>query len=236
MRMRAQLVGVVLLGATSCMGVVESPTEETGQAAGTGGSRAENTATGGAIGSGLAPGSGGSSVDPGLGSGGQPGSFDGGASDAGAMGSGGAGLGSGSGGAPATGTGSSTLAVCTSKAMWTGGNNPTMRPGNTCQSCHSFTIAGTIYPTANEPTNCNGINGSTGVKVVITGADGRTLTLTPTASGNFYSSSSVKTPYTARITNGGATRAMAATQASGNCNSCHSQRGANGAPGRIMVP
>jgi nitrate/TMAO reductase-like tetraheme cytochrome c subunit len=111
-----------------------------------------------------------------------------------------------------------------------------MRPGNTCTSCHSFTIAGTLYPTAHEPTNCNGVNGSTGARIVISGADGRTLTLTPTAAGNFYSSTAVATPFTARVTGGAGTRAMATPQTSGNCNSCHTQNGANGSPGRMMIP
>jgi hypothetical protein len=112
-----------------------------------------------------------------------------------------------------------------------------MRPGIGCKSCHSFTIAGTVYPTAHEPMNCNGVNGSTGVRVVITGANGTTVTLTPSAAGNFYSNAAVTAPYTAKITNtAGGARAMVMMQSTGDCNSCHSQNGANGAPGRIMAP
>jgi mono/diheme cytochrome c family protein len=112
-----------------------------------------------------------------------------------------------------------------------------MRPGNDCKSCHSFTIAGTVYPTAHEPNNCDG-TAAGGLKVVITGADGTTMTLTPSAtSGNFYSSTQVKTPFTAKVTSSaGASRAMVASQTAGNCNSCHTPTGANSAPGRIMAP
>src|SRR5947208_3034410 len=81
--------------------------------------------------------------------------------------------------------GATTAAVCTSNQTWTGGNGAQMRPGIGCRSCHSFTIAGTVYPTAHEPTNCNGVDGSKGVRVVITGADGTMLTLTPNSVGNF---------------------------------------------------
>jgi len=148
----------------------------------------------------------------------------------------------GSGGAVGTGgmmagTGGSSAPVCTSGKTWTSGNGQDMRPGNDCKGCHSFTIAGTVYPTAHEPNNCDG-TAAGGIKVVVTGADGSTITLTPSAtSGNFYSNSTVKTPFTAKVTNSaGAVRMMVASQTAGNCNSCHTQDGGNGAPGRIMAP
>ena len=128
--------------------------------------------------------------------------------------------------------------------MWTGGNHGSadMNPGRACITCHStmngpsLTIAGTVYPTAHEPDLCNGANGSNGARVVITGADGATLTLTPGTSGNFNSRTAVKTPFRAKVTYMGRERAMAATQTSGDCNSCHTQTGANSAPGRILLP
>jgi nitrate/TMAO reductase-like tetraheme cytochrome c subunit len=112
-----------------------------------------------------------------------------------------------------------------------------MRPGNDCRSCHSFSVSGTVYPSAHEPTNCNG-TAAGGIKVVITGADGAILTLVPNStSGNFYSSSALKTPFSAKLTNSaGASRAMVSMQTAGNCNSCHTQNGTNSAPGRIMAP
>jgi hypothetical protein len=162
----------------------------------------------------------------------------GGASFGGNAGRGGAGAGgnAGRGGAGSGGSGMITQ-VCTSKKTWTNGNGTDMRPGNDCTGCHNFAIAGTVYPTLDEPNNCDG-TGAGGIKVLITGADNVTLTLTPSAtSGNFYSSSSVKTPYSVKLTNSaGASRSMVAHQTAGNCNSCHTPTGANGAPGRITAP
>lgn len=185
--------------------------------------------TGGVIGSGgrVAIGSGG--VAGGVGSGGR-------GPLGGRMGAGGV-LGSGGAGGIVAGSGGSSATVCSSGKTWTSGNGQDMRPGNDCKGCHSFTIAGTVYPTAHEPNNCDG-TASGGIKVVITGADGSTVTLTPSAaSGNFYSNSTIKTPFTAKVTNtAGAVRMMVASQTAGNCNSCHTQDGGNGAPGRIMAP
>jgi len=180
------------------------------------------TASGGIVGSGGALGSGGI-----VGSGGAGGR-------GGRAGTGGAGGAQGTGGAGAGGT---TPVMCSSGKMWTNGNGQDMRPGNDCTGCHSFTIAGTVYPTAHEPNNCDG-TAAGGIKVVITGADGSMMTLTPSAtSGNFYSSSAIKTPFTAQVVNSsGAVRMMMASQTKGNCNSCHTQDGASGAPGRIMAP
>jgi hypothetical protein len=137
----------------------------------------------------------------------------------------------------AAGSAGASAQVCTSKKTWTGGNGPDMRPGNDCRGCHSFTIDGTVFPTLNEPNNCDG-TGAAGVKVLITGSDNVTLTLTPSAtSGNFYSNTTVKTPFSVKLTNSaGKSRSMVAHQTAGNCNSCHTPTGANGAPGRIMAP
>ena len=136
--------------------------------------------------------------------------------------------------------------VCTSGKTWTGGDRGSadMNPGAACIGCHAstlgeaplFSIAGTLYPTIHEPDLCYGAPATAGAQVVITGADGHTLTLSPTAAGNFYSQTAVKTPYSAKVVTAGGERAMTATQTTGDCNSCHTQNGANNAPGRIMLP
>ncbi|MGD0679831.1 MAG: hypothetical protein ABSC94_30975 [Polyangiaceae bacterium] len=41
---------------------------------------------------------------------------------------------------------------------------------------------------------------------------------------------------TATITYNGKTAAMTTPQMTGDCNSCHTEQGANGAPGRIVLP
>jgi Tfp pilus assembly protein PilV len=42
--------------------------------------------------------------------------------------------------------------------------------------------------------------------------------------------------YHASVTTNGTTSSMVAAQATGDCMSCHTQAGANGAPGRILAP
>jgi hypothetical protein len=119
-----------------------------------------------------------------------------------------------------------------------------MHPGGACNTCHAttggeapqFTIAGTVYPTAHEPNDCFGV-GSGAAQVIIMDANGNTqLTISTNASGNFTSTTGISKPYRAKIVANGKTREMAATQTDGNCNSCHTVNGANGAPGRIMMP
>jgi mono/diheme cytochrome c family protein len=118
-----------------------------------------------------------------------------------------------------------------------------MNPGQACIACHTaeregprFAIAGTVYPTGHEPDGCNGSSG--GIQVVITDANGTAYTLTPNSAGNFYlqSAPGLALPYTAVVVQGGATRAMTEPQTSGDCNTCHTEAGAEGAPGRIVGP
>jgi cytochrome c553 len=134
--------------------------------------------------------------------------------------------------------------VCTSGTYWTRGNrgSSSMHPGSACVSCHSQGedgprgIAGTVYPTAHEPDDCNGTPGSTGVSVVITGADGAVTTLKVNSAGNFYSNRAVALPYRAKVVSGTKTREMTTPQTELDCNSCHTAGGASGAPGRIIAP
>jgi hypothetical protein len=160
---------------------------------------------------------------------------------AGTCGAGGAGGGAGGGTVDPLGA----TPRCTSGTTWTGGNNgnPMMNPGRACISCHAgeddaprFTIAGTLYPTGHEPNLCNGVNGTTGARVVIVDAANRTVTLTPNAAGNFMYTGTISTPYHAKVTYQGRERIMPVAQTSGDCNSCHTQTGTNGAPGRITLP
>ena len=115
-----------------------------------------------------------------------------------------------------------------------------MHPGGNCIECHSsggegprYAIAGTVMNDSKDDTNCDGVSG---VTVEITGANGQKITLTTNGAGNFFSSGSVPTPYTAKVISGGKTRAMSAAQTDLNCAGCHTAEGANGAPGRVFVP
>jgi hypothetical protein len=128
---------------------------------------------------------------------------------------------------------------CSSNMYWKSGSSSTMRPGEACIACHSkgdgpkLAIAGTVYPTAHEPDRCDGAMSG---QVVITDANGKTVTLAPNAAGNFSYQGTIAMPYHAKVVENGAERVMSAGQTSGDCNSCHTVTGANGAPGRIMLP
>jgi hypothetical protein len=98
-------------------------------------------------------------------------------------------------------------------------------------------LAGTVYPSAHEPIDCNGSNGlNNAVQVVITDASGQVTTLIVNGVGNFHTATNIALPFHAKVVSGGRERAMSAAQMIGDCNSCHTETGANGAPGRIMVP
>jgi hypothetical protein len=150
---------------------------------------------------------------------------------------------SATGGSATGGTGGDPFgggSLCTSKTTWKSGENQNMRPGEACIACHAtnkgpdFNVAGTVYPTGHEPNDCNGKGG---VTIVITDAKGTVRNLTVNSVGNFSFTGTLSMPYTAKVTtSSGATRAMVTAQSSGDCNSCHTEKGANGAPGRIVVP
>jgi len=129
-----------------------------------------------------------------------------------------------------------TPLVCTSKKTWSGGYSSTMHPGVACIGCHSFNIAGTVYPTAHEPDNCDGVAG--GMNVVVTDAHNKTATIAVNSAGNFLYAPSTKLvpPFTVKVVSSKGTRVMAGKAPNGNCNSCHTVKGASSAPGRIMAP
>lgn len=138
-----------------------------------------------------------------------------------------------------------TPSQCTSGKMWTSGNkgSPLMHPGGTCITCHEahndapfFSAAGTLFPTAHEPTDCNGF-GDEGAIVQITDANKNVYELQPNEVGNFILADPDFTPpYTVKITYQGRTRQMFGAQVNGDCNSCYTQNGSAGAPGRILLP
>lgn len=133
---------------------------------------------------------------------------------------------------------------CSSGLTWADGNEAStrMKPGSACLSCHvtkpgvpPFAIAGTVYPTLHEPDDCYGTPRSG--QVEITDSENRVLLLPVNSAGNFiqFASESVVPPFRARILFDGGQRSMKQPQMSGDCNSCHTQFGASGAPGRIVA-
>lgn len=162
----------------------------------------------------------------------------------------------GSGSDSATGTGGDPFGgevVCSRDEFWTKGNleSPNMHPGKACVTCHSslapevaaeYPIAGTVYPTGHEPDDCLGLDdGAEPAYVEITMADARVVKLAVNSSGNFVYNAiegggPVMFPITARVIQGDKERKMFSPQSSGDCNSCHTEAGASGAPGRIVGP
>lgn len=138
--------------------------------------------------------------------------------------------------------------TCSSRTLWTDGDSAStlMRPGAACNACHLenggapvFVVAGTVYPTLHEPDDCYGAAGSDGAVVVrVTGSDGATIDLPVSTSGNFFASSSsgIVFPIFAEVVTDDGVLAMCGWQADGDCNGCHTQEGANGAPGRVRLP
>jgi hypothetical protein len=140
------------------------------------------------------------------------------------------------------GTPTNTPLVCTSKKLWNNGNEGSsqMRPGGACITCHSkqggpnYVVAGTVYPTAHEPNDCNGVTGN--LTVVVTDKNGVTKTIPVNGVGNFSLNGQLAAPFKVKITNGAKERAMIGSLTAGDCNSCHTATGVNGAPGRVMAP
>jgi len=142
-----------------------------------------------------------------------------------------------------------TPVMCSSGTMWTLGNTKSaeMNPGQPCDTCHflggsasgyEFDVAGTVYATAHEPNNCNG---ATGASVVVTDSSNAVHTLAVNAAGNFYNFDylgvgAIPTPYTVKVVANGKERAMLTPLTTGDCNSCHTEQGAQNAPGRVMMP
>jgi cytochrome c553 len=139
-----------------------------------------------------------------------------------------------------------TATVCTSGKTGTTSGSSSMRPGEACISCHSkgegpiYPLMGTIYPTAHEPNDCVGASSGqyTGVQIIATDSQNHSVTLTPNSAGNFMgpSTGSLSGAYTIKIKYQGRERDMVTPQTSGDCNSCHTEKGTNNAPGRIMLP
>jgi cytochrome c553 len=137
--------------------------------------------------------------------------------------------------------------VCTSGTRTIGEDlqdKNTMHPGGACNACHAasgpdrpiFSIAGTVYSTLHEKDDCNAAPSVQGSQVVVTGADGRVTTILVNATGNFFLQRAIALPFKAKVVQNGKEHAMQAPQTVGDCNSCHTEQGSAGSPGRITIP
>jgi hypothetical protein len=141
-----------------------------------------------------------------------------------------------------TGGGVSYTPTCTSDQQWLYGDSesPMMHPGRACIDCHNqhfnaphLTIAGTVYPSAHDTDDCFGQGQAI---VEVHDAAGMTYSMTTNSAGNFYRKAGVTFPITAIVKYNGKEKAMKDPVDTGDCNSCHTEAGANGAPGRITLP
>lgn len=120
-----------------------------------------------------------------------------------------------------------------------GGGGGMMLPGRDCIDCHlsgegpNFEAAATVMPAYDEPNGCVGVDG---VLVRITEASGDVIELQTNGAGNFYTTKNIQTPYTAEVELDGVILAMVSPQTETDCAVCHTESGANGAPGRIIAP
>lgn len=138
-------------------------------------------------------------------------------------------------------------AACTSGTMWLLGDqgSSSMHPGRACNACHQVSggpnlrFAGTVYRGAHDVDDCNGAAPPPPLTVEITDKFGKTVTGAVNAAGNFTvqpPKGRFSAPYRAKILDGAKTRAMVGSVTSGDCNTCHSADGINGAPGRVLAP
>lgn len=152
--------------------------------------------------------------------------------------------------------------ICSSNSRWTQGTtgSPNMNPGLACRSCHlgnnfqgqnplgairpsrAHYFMGTAYSTLHEADLCRAASPPSDAVVQIldnTGTVRLSLPVSP-VSGNFYSGpgtmAGIALPYTARVVSGGNVREMKTPQTNGDCNTCHTEQGREGAPGRVMWP
>ncbi len=144
--------------------------------------------------------------------------------------------------------------VCTSGRHWDDPDDgsPQMNPGRACITCHSqqddedaldFWIGGTVFPTQFEEDACYGADGDgqhAGATVVVSDEQGNELTaLAVNGSGNFMlrkNQFNLQFPIKVKVVYDGRERKMNMSPPHGNCNECHTETGANGAPGRIFLP
>jgi hypothetical protein len=101
-----------------------------------------------------------------------------------------------------------------------------------------------VFPTGHAPNDCVPTAAQaanlTQAQVIITDANGQQVSIPVNSAGNFMRSAAATPalafPIHAKVVYMSKERAMVSAQTSGDCNSCHTQAGAQGAPGRIALP
>jgi hypothetical protein len=135
------------------------------------------------------------------------------------------------------------LANCSTHSLWTLGNqaSPVMTPGRECVACHVatsgeptliYTVAGTVMGALHDPDDCNGIGS---VEVNLAG-NGGNLTLITNAAGNFFTRTAITPPYVPTLNLAGRRTTGGMHNDTGNCGTCHTVDGTQGAVGRLVAP
>ena len=109
-----------------------------------------------------------------------------------------------------------------------GNEGPTMRPGEDCTKCHSYKVAGTVFPSASAAAS----GGIANITVTLVDSAQKTITLTSNSAGNFYTDQSIAWPASVSVTQGSTTVSMIKPLTGGACNSCHVPDG----QGRVHLP
>lgn len=133
---------------------------------------------------------------------------------------------------------------------------PEMAPGLACIACHSGQdfmgqnpggrlsrpdvlnqFMGTVFAAPHEKDLCRpALPVAASIEILDVNGTVR-ATLSVNAGGNFFGDApAVVSPYRARVVTAAGSREMATPQTSGDCNTCHTVAGANGAQGRISLP
>lgn len=122
-----------------------------------------------------------------------------------------------------------------------------MYPGQACIKCHTqdegpkFKVAGTVFNTGKVLDDClppASVNIAQ-AKVHVTDYAGTEHIMSVNANGNFHSPESANwpAPYKSiKVVYMNKERAMAAEAPHGDCNVCHTEAGAQNAPGRVALP
>ena len=120
-------------------------------------------------------------------------------------------------------------------------NNELMAPGQNCLACHTsggsageavFSVAGTVFGSSTADTG----SGLAGVSVIITDANGVDTKLSTNSVGNFFTRTALALPLKKATVEINGQRTEMSAAPTGDCNRCHTQPPAGGAPGRIHAP
>lgn len=102
-----------------------------------------------------------------------------------------------------------------------------MRPGENCIGCHTFSAAGTVFPSEQSAAK----EGIGGVTVTIVDASQKTVRLNTNSAGNFYTNDAIAWPANITLTLGSRTASMDSAP-HGACATCHG----TDVPGRVSLP